>query len=69
MLLSAANGSSPTKSNASIRLSSAWTRPSKPEGDAFPPHSDPPSPGDLFFEIGLVIAAALGFAVIVGLAL
>jgi len=69
MLLRNLSPHSSTESGASLRLDLDWTRSDEPGKDALPQRHDPPAPAEIFLEMGFVVAAALGLAVVVGLAL
>jgi hypothetical protein len=65
MLLRNVSHDSSTESGAFL----AWTHLGKPKDDALTRRDGPPAPGEIFLEMGFVVAAALGLAVIVGLAI
>jgi hypothetical protein len=57
-----------TESGSSFGFSLARTHSGKPDDDTFTCGDGPPAPAEIFLEMGFVVAAALGLAVIVGLA-
>ena len=69
MLLRSLSPHSSTESGSSLRLGLDRTRSDNPGEDALPRRHGPPAPAEIFLEMGLVVAAALGLAVVVGLAL
>jgi hypothetical protein len=68
MLLGNFGSHSSTESGSFLRRDRGPAGANKPGDGAFQLRQGPPAPAEIFIEMGLVVAAALGLAVVVGLA-